>query len=141
MREILFRGKRTDNGKWAEGCLVIDESRTDLFRYRIQPTESGNLFAPPVDPETVCQYTGICDSNNNKVFENDIIEGCGFCGRIRYGCYHDYVVFPKAKHIGAYIEWPEEYQIRKDLGYWVGIGSEVIGNAFDNPELIQEVER
>ena len=45
MREILCKGKRIDNGEWVEGCLVIDHSRSNLFEYRIQPVESGVLYA------------------------------------------------------------------------------------------------
>lgn len=48
MREILFKAKRIDNGKWAEGCLVIDHSRSSLFEYRMRPVESGALYAPPI---------------------------------------------------------------------------------------------
>lgn len=53
MREILCKGKRIDNGEWVEVCLVIDHSRSNLFEYRIQPVESGVLYAPPIDPETL----------------------------------------------------------------------------------------
>ena len=54
MREILFKAKRIDNGEWIEGCLVIDHSRSNLFEYRMQPVKSGGLYAPPIDPETLC---------------------------------------------------------------------------------------
>lgn len=56
MREILFKAKRVDNGEWVEGCLVIDHSRSNLFEYRMQPVESGVLYAPPINPETLCQF-------------------------------------------------------------------------------------
>lgn len=73
MREILCKGKRIDNGEWVEGCLVIDHSRSNLFEYRIQPVESGVLYAPPIDPETLCRFAGFCDKNGKKIWEGDII--------------------------------------------------------------------
>ena len=73
MREILFKAKRIDNGEWVEGCLVIDHSRPNLFEYRMQPVESGVLYAPPIKPETICQFTGLYDKNENKIWENDIL--------------------------------------------------------------------
>lgn len=140
MREILFRGKRVDNGEWVEGYYLVDRyhGRENLIVYQ-KALDPFSIYSDKCDPETICQYTGICDSNNNKVFENDIIEAYGFRGRIQYGCYHDYTGLPGTKHMGFYVEWPEDCQIRRGLGHWIGMGCEVIGNAFDNPELLQEV--
>lgn len=139
MRDILFRGKRSDYGGWVEGCLVIDESRQNTFGYRIQPTESGNSFAYPVTPETISQYTGIYDANGKRVFENDLFKIYNVYVPVRYGCYQSSFESKVTKHVGFYVEWPEEIYFRRDIGYWIRRGFTVVGNVFDNPELLQEV--
>lgn len=134
MREILCKGKRIDNGEWVEGCLVIDHSRSNLFEYRIQPVESGVLYAPPIDPETLCRFAGFCDKNGKKIWENDIYD--------RKEKYPEVVKMTNG-------DWTLDYSyaIGRDygnsycnLGFYVNERKcvEVIGNIFDNPELLQE---
>ena len=133
MREILFKAKRIDNGEWVEGCLVIDHSRSNLFEYRMQPVESGVLYAPPINPETLCQYTGLTDKNGNRIWENDILIA------------HLDESYPEDVTYET-IEWgtsgwvtheagstDREYLDKFDLEHY-----EVVGNIFDNKELLQE---
>lgn len=146
MRKILFKAKRIDNGEWVEGCIVIDQSRLNIFKYRIQPIESGVLYAPPIDPDTLCQYTGFTDKNGKKIWENDIL---------RYSYDYDGSPFLKdgeeIKYRAGAVFWSEW------RGSWAVCGrgnkkctnndvfkynrnpnrTEVIGNIFDNPELLE----
>lgn len=65
-REILFKAKRTDNGKWVEGYLCKHPSAV-----QIGECFPWYIHVPPVDPETVCQYTGLTNKNEVNAFECD----------------------------------------------------------------------
>lgn len=159
MREILFKAKRKDNGEWVEGGYrheKIGEYLTAVFI--IENLTSGVSETHRVDPETVCQYTGLNDSNGTKMFEGDIIkyadrydyecyveslenpeeyEGCDYSDifitdEVVYGIEYDYPAFDLKRHVC-------EYNVLSELnnGDW---HFEVIGTIFDNPELLEVTE-
>lgn len=145
MREILFKAKRTDNGEWVEGCLLIDYITGQYFIHRygdsvnesdkVSEEECLRFLAFEVDPETICQYTGLTDKNGQKIWENNIV---GFLD----GCQYDNG-YSEHYCIGEVV-WDEEtvsFQVTERLScesYEVLEGEcAVIGNIFDNPELLE----
>ena len=139
MRDILFRGKRVDNGEWIEGCLLRVYVRVcrgvyQPREYAIQSVEE--WIAPPfVVPETVGQYTGLTDKNGKKIFEGDI------CKTYFESYTHSWEeVGVVAEFCGAYgIESAEGKHFRAFINKSVYARShEVIGTIYDNPELLEE---
>lgn len=133
MREILFKAKRIDNGEWVEGLLFLTQDNA-YIAYTSQFDD--DLFLSPqnifisVDIETICQYTGLTDKNGNKIWENDIVK-CNYNDYGEKGTYIGKVIFREDTctfivtdgKITDYEWWNEE--------------KEVIGNIFDNPELLK----
>lgn len=136
MREILFRGKRIDNGEWEYGYLYgIWEQRYILWG---MTNNVPNMVE--VDPETICQYTGLIDKNGKKIWENDILHNGNYfvvkwnapCARFDIVLNNLYNI-PIGKWEPMICDWKNNdfKEYRKAVDY------EVIGNIFDNPELLE----
>ena len=97
-----------------------------------------------VDPSTICRCTGV-DKNDELIWENDIVKDLfsDACAQIKYGSYQSCFDSTKTEHVGFYVDWSGKYtkRYRKDLGYWTNmVNAEVIGNIFDNLELLESEE-
>ena len=137
MREILFRGKRVDNGEWIEGHYVR-YGYTGKENDYIVPVYASDLYAIEVIPETVGQYTGLTDKNGKKIFEGDIVQRRN--KELLLNNIFDFkIVFIPVKACftavdisGGNVTFISDYINNKyDI--------EVIGNIHDNPELLDGV--
>jgi uncharacterized phage protein (TIGR01671 family) len=131
MREIIFRGKRVENGEWVYGAYLPKHKLICLEETKPNSTEYIDLF---VIPETVGQYTGLTDKNGKKIFEGDIVL-CRIVG------------FREMKINKGFIEYTEDAfgvningitPTQHCLSFSMKNGDvEVIGNIHDNPELLK----
>ena len=132
----LFKAK-TCNGEWVSGFLHCKENKWYISN------KAGSPFAFEVRPDTICQCTGLKDKNGRLIWENDIVKDLfsDACAQIKYGSYQSCFDSTKTEHVGFYVDWSGKCtkRYRKDLGYWINmVNAEVVGNIFDNPELIKE---
>lgn len=153
MREILFKAKRKDNGEWVEGYLYkkyFQELPHDRFVIEYKTTGSEYEWTPKymvaeIAPETICQYTGLTDKNGNKIWENDILYDEEYFV-VRWDNEDARFVVDVYGTKGCLMEygWDEdagEYGIIERNGFddYCSMASfKVIGNIFDNPELLGE---
>lgn len=136
-REILFKAKRKDNGEWVEGYYRADPDLNMRFicGWDYYLSENGlerEPFEYEIDPDTLCQYTGLTDKNGEKIWENDILKA------------HLDADYPEGTTYTR-ILWNEtgfcsnENHSRdiETFGKWDAEHFEVCGNIFDNPELLE----
>ena len=143
MREILFRGKRIDNGEWVEGDLLRTKFYLDdyehslIFTATVEFPRSEFGGANEVSSESVGQFTGIIDKNGKRIFEGDIVKHYNRMQEpeaYEVGCIYYDDVHCKWRRTKADDADKFNPEIRAYAKY------EVIGNIHDNPELLAEVE-
>lgn len=131
MREILFRAKRIDNGEWVDGYPVKYPScKVVIFKECGEPPDI--LLRCEINPETLCQYTGLKDKNGNRIWENDILQNARN---------NDLYTVKWHGSFGMYV-WSKRKENNKhifDYGdlYLMNRKCVVIGNIFDDPELLK----
>lgn len=132
MREILFRGKRLDNGEWVEG-YYLHLGPVAIERAYMIPSYASALYTYEVDPATVGQFTGLRDKNGERIFEGDVCRfrewsGGEMCwvGNVHYE-HQQFVISggPNKECDGSFC---------LQLSRFVSGNIEVIGNIHDNPE-------
>lgn len=125
--KYLFKAKRPDNGEWVVG-YIVRYGYTGKEKYYIVPGYASDLYAIKIDPDTICQCTGLKDKNGKLIWENDVVNTQ--CGKA-------IVVWDKSEWR---IKWIKDTIWRKDLHFWTNEDDwkcEVIGNIFDNSELLE----
>lgn len=126
MREILFRGKRKDNGEWVKGSFwdEIPGKLGGIAQY-------GSCVFHHIDLETVGQFTGLIDKNGAKVFDGDIVKVLqGKDKGVAYVGFENgsFMLYPRTGNIYERTLW----------AYWYNDWDvEIIGNIHDNTELLE----
>lgn len=141
MRIILFRGRRIDNGKWVYGTPLFDwadcslkcphHNKGELYSFFGWHDECHEFDEFEVDPATIGQYTGLDDKNGVKIFEGDILSYGGWKKKVYFSTYLRLPCFTIG--IGGGSSTKEHPLILSNRYV-------VVGNQFDNPELLREAK-
>lgn len=143
MREILFRGKRLDNGEWIENdCIIhlkerntvyISAHKEEVLLYGDDSliTKIENCMFFGIDPKTIGQYTGLTDKNGVKIFEGDILE-------VRYGSETHYCSVKYDERTAQFVFDYGRRGVSKVEDLLSGVVFMVIGNIYENPELLKK---
>lgn len=133
----LFKAKRVDNGEWEIGYLCIyPNGETRICNLCNNPPDSDpmwqkSLITHDVDPSTICQCTGLKDKNGKLIWENDIVVCRDFTEEKYVIAWKQYEACFEYQQYGCSIMNFEQLS---------GCEVEVVGNIFDNPELLENEE-
>lgn len=154
MREILFKAKRKDNGKWVQGyyCELHETTYCTLEGYERHPVPThhyilqetmtdwglpNKFYQFEIDPDTICQYTGLTDKNGKKIWENDIISISAYSYDEPEDDYFGVVTYCEKDACWSLNNNEKCGEIICEcFGSYI---TEIInhGNIFDNPELLE----
>lgn len=121
----LFKGKRLDNGEWIFGFLSIHKTGKCF----IKPINGDALSSEEIDKNTICQCTGLKDKNGNLIYEHDI-------AKVKYSDGFEEIT-EVAYSKNGYSPYLNEYECEGCCCRCEVTEIEVIGNIFDNPELLE----
>lgn len=146
MREILFKAKRIDNGEWVEGHLFdngFDGKEKRYFvgtfiieKYNGTACDKWNatgIYFYEIDPKTLCQFTGLTDKNGKRIWENDIL-----MAHLDESYPEDTTYETVEWGIAGWVTHEANSADRQYLDEFDLEHFEVVGNIFDNKELLQE---
>ena len=139
MREILFKAKRDGSGEWIEGCYAECKGKTFIGIGISIGIDAFKGFCTPVirwlevDPETLCQFTGLCDKNGKKIWENDIL-----MAHLDESYPEDTTYETVEWGIAGWVTHEAGSIDRQYLDEFDTEHFEVVGNIFDNKKLLQE---
>lgn len=115
---IKFKAKKTLDGKWIKGDLVHHKDSDNIWM-----TDFEKRLTSPIDPSTVCQYTGLKDCEGNELYEHDVIKNYPFLP--------SEIVWSEELS-GYYLTHANGKIYEKPLGYYLSLGKFiVVGNKFD----------
>ena len=148
-REILFRGKAINrdsgyyrttykNGDWVYGLLT--QPYNERYDLPAEMTNTSGVSGIEVDCKTIGQFTGLSDKNGVKIFEGDIVKGTAYSAtRIGVIVWIDEISSFGVRYVNALnpAAWENSSILRcVSLGKTDEFAAEVIGNIYDNPELL-----
>lgn len=137
-REIKFRGKSIYGNIWVYGNLIHSKRFSGCSNeYRIHDIDTG--LEHDVIPETIGQFTGLKDKNGKEIFEGDYIK---ISGGLRLEFYPDNGQIIFNNHTASFVMKALndcKVYMNFGLGYSDGTEIEVIGNIYENPELIDKI--
>lgn len=134
-REILFRGKRKDNGEWVYGDLIVERFGNTPHIHWFEYSSCVLDRQIEVITETVGQFTGLTDKNGKKLFEGDIV-------KTKYGrlCFVEWRSTPcfYGFDLSVFANWNTLDKAPSGWDLYVPENLEVVGNIHDNAELLGE---
>lgn len=146
MREILFKAQAIKSRVWVEGLLWRKKYKSKTLYIRCFPDQDDHEEVYCVNPGTVCQYTGLTDKNGKKIWENDMLSDDDMFSVVRWDEEEARFVIDDYGTKGCLMEYGfdecmGEYGVVDTYGFddFCSMKSfEVIGNVFDNPELLKD---